>query len=215
MDRGSAESGSRAVMIFTLPNGLTMVRIAVIPPLVAAFYLEGDLAHWVTAGLFLAASLTDYFDGLVARAWAQQSAFGTFLDPIADKLMVATALFMMVAFDRVSGLALLAALIILCRELLVSGLREWLAEIRVGLPVSILAKWKTTVQMTAITLLLIGDAAGLRTIGEGVLWLAAALTLVTGYDYLHIGLRHMREADDETASEDVAETAARREPGRG
>jgi cardiolipin synthase len=135
----------------------------------------------------------------VARRWAQQSEFGRFLDPIADKLLVSATLFMLVAKGRFnSEWALLPALVILCREILVSGLREYLAALRVGLPVSRLAKWKTAIQMVAIGVLIVGSAGPdflpVVAIGETLLWLAALLTLVTGYDYLRAGLAHMTRA---------------------
>jgi cardiolipin synthase len=184
-------------MPLSLPNLLTFSRIAVIPLLVAAFYLEDPLGNIVAAALFTLASITDYLDGYLARAWSQQSNLGRFLDPVADKLMVSAAILMMVAFDSIAGWSILAALVILCREILVSGLREFLAEIRVGLPVSRLAKWKTAIQMIALILLLIGNSAPkwihAVALGDIALWLAAALTLITGYDYLRAGLRHMRE----------------------
>jgi cardiolipin synthase len=153
--------------------------------------------------VFAAASLTDYLDGYLARTFKQQTSLGRFLDPVADKVMVAVALLMLVAFARISGLMVLPALVILCREILVSGLREFLAELQVGLPVSRLAKWKTAIQMIAISFLLLGPAGPawlpVVWIGELALWLAAGLTLITGYDYLRAGLRHMREIDAEQA----------------
>src|SRR5262249_11793688 len=138
---------------------------------------------------------TDWLDGHVARRWEQQSEIGRFLDPIADKLLVSATLFMLTAFGRLSAQAVLPALVILCREILVSGLRGYLAELRVGMPVSRLAKWKPLIQMVAIGVLIVGDAGPsfipVAAIGETLLWAAALLTLVTGYDYLQAGLRHM------------------------
>jgi cardiolipin synthase len=182
-------------MLTDLPNLLTLSRIGAIPILVALFYIDGDWVRWVACALFTAACLTDYFDGYVARARRQVSPFGRFLDPIADKLLVAAVLFMLVAFDRISGLTLLPGLVILCREITVSGLREFLADLRVGMPVSRLAKWKTGIQMTAIGFLIVGDggpdAVPVTLIGEIGLWVAAILTIITGYDYLRSGLVHM------------------------
>lgn len=196
-------------MILNLPNSLTLFRIAVLPLLVGAFYLEGNLAHYVAAGLFVVASVTDYLDGLLARRWAQQSAFGTFLDPIADKLVVAVALFMLAAHDQIVGWTLLPALVILCREILVSGLREFLGPLRVRLPVTPLAKWKTTVQMVAIALLLLGDAVPTAEFaGEVALWAAALLTLITGWSYLRAGFPHMTE-DPATAPAESGPAAHR------
>jgi len=181
--------------MLSLPNLLTLSRILAIPVLVGTFYLPGPTAPWVACAVFTVAGITDWLDGHMARRWQQQSELGRFLDPIADKLLVSAALFMLVAKDRISEAAILPALVILMREILVSGLREHLATLRVGLPVSRLAKWKTAIQMVAIGVLLVGDAgpAGIpvRIIGEMMLWLAAFLTLVTGYDYLHAGLNHM------------------------
>jgi cardiolipin synthase len=175
-----------------LPNILTLFRIAVIPAMVAGFYLESKMGLWLAGGLFLVASVTDFLDGYIARARDQHSALGKFLDPIADKLLVAAALLMMVGFGQIEGLTILAALVILCREILVSGLREFLAGLNVGVPVSQLAKWKTTIQMVAIALLLLGDTVGesahLRDVGEVGLWIAAVFTFVTGYDYFRASL---------------------------
>ena len=182
-------------MLTTLPNLLTLSRIVVIPALVAAFYLPGTMANWVTFALFAAAGVTDYFDGALARKHGITSAFGRFLDPVADKLLVAATILMLVAVDRVVGWHILPALIILCREIFVSGLREFLAELRVGMPVTKLAKWKTAAQITALSVLLIGDAGWaalhLVEVGLALLWVAGVLTLVTGYDYLRAGLKHM------------------------
>jgi cardiolipin synthase len=186
-------------MLTTLPNLLTLSRIAVIPLVVGTFYLSQPWASWLGWGLFSAACITDWLDGHFARRWQQFSAFGRFLDPIADKLLVAVVLMMLVAFDRLTRSALFPALVILAREILVSGLREFLAGLRVGVPVSRLAKWKTGIQMVAIGTLLIGDAGPAAIpvlgIGEALLWLAALLTLVTGYDYLRAGLKHMDTED--------------------
>jgi len=179
----------------SVPNLLTLSRILAIPLVVATFYVSGDSARWLGCALFSAAGFTDWLDGHVARRWEQQSELGRFLDPIADKLLVAATLFMLTAMDRLSSHAILPALVILCREILVSGLREYLAELRVGLPVSKLAKWKTAIQMVAIGVLIVGDAGWhvlpVVAIGETLLWLAAILTMVTGYDYLRAGLSHI------------------------
>src|SRR5215470_1580113 len=181
--------------MFSLPNILTLSRIAAIPLVVASFWLDHGWAQWLSAGLFAIACITDWFDGYFARRYHQISRFGRFLDPIADKLLVAAALVMLVDNNTLSGLNVLAALIILAREILVSGLREFLAELRVGVPVSQLAKWKTGAQMVAITVLLLGDAVPsiVTNVGKILIWAAAVLTLVTGYDYLRMGLRHMAE----------------------
>jgi cardiolipin synthase len=183
------------VTLTSLPNLLTLSRILVIPVVIATFYVPGDYARWFACALFSAACITDWLDGHMARRWEQQSEIGRFLDPIADKLLVSATLFMLTATGRLSAEALLPALVILCREILVSGLREYLAGLRVGMPVSRLAKWKTAIQMVAIGFLIVGDAgpAILRVsaIGETLLWAAALLTLMTGYDYLRAGLPHL------------------------
>jgi cardiolipin synthase len=181
--------------MLNLPNLLTLSRIAAIPLVVACFWLDRGWAQWLSMILFVAACVTDWFDGYFARRYHQISRFGRFLDPIADKLLVAAALVMLVYSDQLRGLNVLAALIILAREILVSGLREFLAELRVSMPVSQLAKWKTGAQMVAIAVLLLGDAVPttVRQIGLVLIWVAAVLTLITGYDYLRTGLRHMAE----------------------
>lgn len=203
-------------MITTLPNLLTLSRIVVIPLIVAALWLRSPEGNWLAFLLFAAACITDFLDGYMARRRRQLSAFGRFLDPIADKLLVAAVLLMLVGMHTISGATLLPALIILCREIMVSGLREYLAELRVGLPVSKLAKWKTTIQMVALGVLVVGDAGPsflpVLAIGEIGLWLAAALTLVTGYDYLRAGLAHM--ADDEAKPPPPPPGAARSAGGR-
>ena len=178
-----------------LPNLLTLSRIVAIPLVIGTFYLDGNFARWLGCALFAAAGFTDWLDGHFARRWEQQSELGRFLDPIADKLLVAATLFMLTATGRLSTHALPPALVILCREILVSGLREYLAGLRVSMPVSRLAKWKTAIQMVAIGVLIVGDAGWhvipVVAIGEMLLWIAAFLTLITGYDYLRAGLSHI------------------------
>lgn len=182
-------------MLTSLPNILTLSRIAIIPVVVALFYVDGAWPAYLACGLFAAAAITDWFDGYLARAWQEESVIGKFLDPIADKLLVAAVLMMLVAVDKVSGLAVLPAVVILLREVMVSGLREFLAGLRVSVPVSNLAKWKTTIQMVAIGVLIVGrDGPSwlpVELIGEIGLWMAAALTLITGWDYLRAGLKYM------------------------
>lgn len=183
----------------SLPNILTISRILVIPLIVALFWVKGDTARWVTLGLFALAGITDYFDGMLARSMGSISNLGRFLDPVADKLLVSALLIMLVWFGNISGLVILPALVILCREIMVSGLREFLAGIKVGVPVSKLAKWKTTVQMIALGFLIVGRAGpefwhpevSTTFVGEVLLWIAAVLTIITGYDYLRAGLKHM------------------------
>ncbi|OEJ67083.1 CDP-diacylglycerol--glycerol-3-phosphate 3-phosphatidyltransferase [Magnetovibrio blakemorei] len=188
-------------MVLNIPNVLTVSRILAIPVVLAFIAWGGPLGNWLAFSAYTYACITDFFDGYLARAWHQQSAFGRFLDPIADKLLVAGVLFMLVGVESVSGVHILPAAIILCREILVSGLREFLAEARVGLPVSLLAKWKTTIQMLALGFLIVGNVGpdfGFATtweIGVYGLWIAALITIITGYDYLRAGLRHIAEAD--------------------
>jgi cardiolipin synthase len=175
-----------------LPNILTLFRIALIPVVMAMFYVEGSWARWIACAIFLLAATTDLLDGWIARNWRLQSAFGRWLDPVADKLLVGATVVMLVGFHRAP---LIPAVVIILREVAVSGLREYMAEVRVGMPVTPLAKWKTTVQMVAIVFLILGpagpDPVPTELIGVWGLWLAAALTLFTGWDYLQAGLRHM------------------------
>jgi cardiolipin synthase len=183
-------------------NILTMSRIAAIPAIVGFMLLPGLFWHWVALILFILACMTDWFDGYVARRFDQVSPLGRFLDPIADKLVVAAVLLILVSVQHIAGWSILAALVILCREILVSGLREFLAELRVGVPVSILAKWKTAVQMIALGFLIVAKPESelpirAMLVGEILLWVAAGLTLITGYDYMTIGLKHMA-ADQRT-----------------
>lgn len=179
----------------TLPNLLTFTRIALIPVVVGLFYFDRPLSNWLAAFFFILACITDYLDGYFARTLKQTTRFGIFLDPVADKLLVAAILLMLVGFGRIQGLSLIPAVIILCREILVSGLREFLAEAHVSIPVTKLAKWKTAIQMTALSLLIIEHIPGfpipIDEIGIIGLWLAAILTLITGFDYLRAGLKHM------------------------
>ncbi|MFN3232778.1 MAG: CDP-diacylglycerol--glycerol-3-phosphate 3-phosphatidyltransferase [Alphaproteobacteria bacterium] len=187
-------------MITSIPNLLTLSRILVLPALILTFYFESPTANWWALGLFVAASITDFFDGYLARRRGEMSNLGRFLDPIADKLLVGVALIMIAAFDRIDSISLIAAVIILSREILVSGLREFLAELKVSVPVTQLAKWKTGVQMTAIGFLLAGTAANpipAEIIGTIGLWIAAMLTLYTGYDYLKAGVRHLTADEQE------------------
>jgi len=177
-------------------NILTMSRIAAIPAIVGLLLVQGLVWHWIALALFILACVTDWFDGYVARRLDQVSPLGRFLDPIADKLVVAAVLLVLVAIDHIDSWSVLAALVILCREILVSGLREFLAELRVGVPVSMLAKWKTTVQMVALGFLIVAKPESevpinAMLIGEILLWVAAVMTVITGYDYMTIGLKHM------------------------
>ncbi len=190
-------------MVTNLANLLTVSRILVIVPMIALLYAEGHTARWLAWGLFTYACLTDFFDGYIARSMNQISNFGRFLDPVADKLLVAAVAFMLVSDGRISGLVVLPALVILMREILVSGLREYLADLKVRLPVSSLAKWKTVIQMIALGHLIIHDAGPVAyptiLVGDVGIWVAAVLTLITGYDYLSASKRHFTDdmADQE------------------
>ena len=187
--------------MLTLPNLLTLSRIFAVPILVLLLWKPTPLDYAFTFVLYCLVAITDYFDGYLARTQGQISRLGQFLDPIADKIMVAAVIMMLVSTRKMSGepvihgLHIVPALIILLREIIVSGLREFLAELRVGMPVSKLAKWKTTFQLVALGALILGGAVPehpwVHDVGLASLWAAAALTLITGYDYLRIGVRHM------------------------
>lgn len=171
--------------MYNLPNMLTILRIAVIPVIFLSIYIHSFICSMFVAVLFVAAAITDYFDGYLARSMHQTSAFGRLLDPIADKLLVASALVVILAKPDMiwSTLTYIPAFVILCREILVSGLREFLREVNVGLPVTRLAKWKTGFQMTALSMMLFKDLWVWNQIGEFLLWIAAVLTFITGYQY--------------------------------
>ncbi len=197
-----------------IPNFLTTFRLAIIPILVLSFYIEGLVANFIAATLFAIAAITDYFDGYFARVLKAQSKFGKCLDPIADKLLVIVAIVMLINFNRNDFLILIPGLIIICREVLVSGLREFLAELRVSVPVSTLAKYKTAVQMTAITGLILGEngssyalhywfgamittdikifLTGFVIVTSKLLFIfASILTITTGYAYFRVGFKNM------------------------
>jgi len=181
--------------VLNLPNLLTMSRILIIPLVVATFFFDSPAMRWTAVTMFTIAGITDFFDGYLARRANQVSNLGRFLDPIADKLLVASVLLLIVAFGRVDEWSYLPALVILLREIMVSGLREFLAELRVSVPVTKLAKAKTTVQMIALGFLIVGTASpswiNAKMIGEFGIWIAAAITLITGYDYMKAGMRYM------------------------
>jgi cardiolipin synthase len=184
----------------SLPNILTYGRLVAVPAVVALlFWPEDYWSRWFALAIFVVAAITDYLDGYLARAYEQQSVLGRMLDPIADKLLVAACLLMLVADGTIAGVwSLSAAIVILCREILVSGLREFLAELKVSVPVSRVAKWKTAVQLVSLGFLVAGPAGETvlpHTVGIGtvLLWVAALLTLYTGWDYLKTGLHHMMD----------------------
>jgi len=187
--------------MLSLPNLLTLSRIFAVPILVFLLWRPTPVDYAVTFVLYCMVGITDYFDGYVARTQGQISKLGQFLDPIADKIMVGAVLIMLISSRKanpvpeIEGLHIIAALIILLREIIVSGLREFLAELKVEVKVSRLAKWKTTFQLVALGALILGGAVPaqgwVHDIGIVSLWAAAALTLITGWDYLRVGLKHM------------------------
>ncbi len=182
---------------WSLPNILTYARVAAVPLVAGFLFWPGEpWARWTALAIFIAAALTDFFDGYLARAWAQQSSLGRMLDPIADKLLVSAVILMLAANQTISGATLWAAVVILCREILVSGLREYLAELRVPMPVTAVAKWKTAVQLVALGFLIVGPSGesivpGSVMIGLVLLWIAAILTLYTGWDYMKASYDHV------------------------
>ncbi len=186
--------------MLSLPNLLTLSRIVTMPVLVALLWFPGWEPGWLMGfALYCLMGITDYFDGYVARAQGTVSRLGVFLDPIADKIMVAAVILMLVGTRHepasITGIHLIPALIILLREIAVSGLREFLAGLRVSLPVSHLAKWKTTFQIVALGALILAgglpDQHWIKLVGVVSLWVAAGLTLITGWDYLRVGIKHM------------------------
>ena len=192
-------------MLKKIPNILTIGRIIIVPFFVLAFYLPGFYGDLTACVLFVIASFTDFLDGMLARMYGEESKLGELLDPIADKIIVATALILLVMDGTIRHYEVIAAIIILTREILISGLREFLAEGKVKLPVSSLAKLKTFLQMVSIALLLSGDTGNriinfqdynAQTIGIILLWLSAALTLYTGYDYMRKGIDHAISEDN-------------------
>ncbi len=182
--------------IWWWPNVLTYGRIAAVPVLAALLLYGGNPARWIAVAIYIIAAVSDFLDGYLARLWQQQSALGRMLDPIADKVLVSVVLLVLATDGILSGGHLWAAIIITAREVLVSGLREFLGELRVSVPVTKIAKWKTTAQLISIGFLIAGPAGdalvpGVTYAGIVLLWVAAALTLYTGYDYFRAGLRHV------------------------
>ena len=191
-------------MKLKIPNILTIGRIILVPIFILTFYLPGALGDWIPFFIFLLASFTDFLDGLLARLYKEESKLGELLDPIADKIIVATALILLVTEGTIINYEVVAAIIILTREILISGLREFLAKGKIILPVSNLAKAKTFLQMFSISILLTGDTGNkiinfqdynAQTIGIILLWLSSFLTLYTGYDYLRKGIDHAISED--------------------
>ncbi len=182
--------------VWTLPNLLTYGRILAVPLVAGLLLWDRDQFRWLALVIYVLAAITDFFDGYLARKWQQQSALGRMLDPIADKVLVSVVLLVLAADETIFGGHIWAAIVILAREVLVSGLREFLGELRVSVPVTKIAKWKTTAQLLAIGFLIAGPAADkfiphTTDIGIVLLWIAAAFTLYTGYDYFRAGMRHV------------------------
>ncbi len=200
MSRIASKAGAGKVAkhskIWNLPNILTYGRIVAVPVVAGLLMLGGNNARWAALAIFVLAAITDFFDGYLARKWQQQSSLGRMLDPIADKVLVAVVLLVLSADGILFGGHIWAAIIILSREVLVSGLREYLGELRVSVPVTRIAKWKTAVQLLAVGFLIAGPAGDtvvpyVTQTGIGMLWIAAALTLYTGYDYFRAGIQHV------------------------
>lgn len=187
--------------MLSLPNILTLSRILAVPILVFLLWRPTPIDYAITFVLYCVVGITDYFDGLLARAQGLTSRLGQFLDPIADKIMVAAVLIMLISSRKanpvpeIAGLHIIPAIVIMLREIIVSGLREFLGPLNVSVPVSKLAKWKTTLQLVALGALILGGATPnqpwVHQVGIASLWAAAALTLITGWDYLRVGLKHM------------------------
>ena len=186
-------------MKLKIPNILTIGRIILVPIFIGTFYLPGAMGDWIPFFIFLLASFTDFLDGLLARLYKEESKLGELLDPIADKIIIGSALVLLVMDDTIKNYEVIAAIIIMIREILISGLREFLARVQVNMPVTILAKFKTFVQMLSIAILLTGESGNklfnfgnydAHSLGIFLLWLAAFLTIYTGYDYVRKGIHH-------------------------
>ena len=200
----------KGVAVYNLPNMLTISRIVVIPVIFLSIYIHNTLWDILAGVLFVVAAVTDYFDGYLARSRNQISLFGRLLDPIADKLLVVAALLIIVANNMVCNISFIPVMVILCREVLVSGLREFLANVKVSMPVTRLAKWKTGFQMTSIGFILFGAYEPFRYIGEFLLWIAGVLTFITGYEYFQKSLDYVKALDTKenakAASKAIAKT---------
>ena len=184
-----------------LPNYLTLFRVISIPVIIIAIIPQTYVSNWIAVSLYMLACITDFLDGYFARKLKLETRLGKFLDPIADKVLVTSVIFILVTINKISGFFIYPALIIIIREILVSGLREFFAESQISINVTNLAKWKTLIQMFSLGFLIVGDASPSEIpsvfIGEICLWLAALLTLWTGYDYLRSGLLHASAGDSD------------------
>ena len=186
-------------MNLKIPNILTIGRIILVPVFIGTFYLPGAMGDWIPFFIFVLASFTDFLDGLLARLYKEESKLGELLDPVADKIIITSALILLVMDNTIEGFEVIAAIIIMIREILISGLREFLAKVQVTMPVTTLAKYKTFIQMFAIAILLTGESGNnlirfgdydAHSIGIILLWLAAFLTIYTGYDYVRKKIHH-------------------------
>ncbi len=210
--------------MYNLPNILTISRIIVIPVIFLAIYIHTVWWSVLAAILFIVAAITDYFDGYLARSRNETSAFGRLLDPIADKLLVVSALLIIVANRMVDEISYIPVCIIMCREILVSGLREFLAEVKVGMPVTRLAKWKTGFQMTALSMILLSRVGIVQiadkqipvfgVMGEVLLWVAGALTFMTGYDYFKRGMDYVRGLEKQKNAQPLSQEEKKAKPAR-
>ena len=183
-------------MLKQLPNILTVSRIILLPVLIGLFFIDERWAAWTALWIYIFCAVTDFLDGYLARKYGSTSSFGTFLDPISDKIMVVSVMMALAAFDRLDGIWIVPAIIILSREFMISGLREFLGPRNIKVPVSKLAKWKTTVQMVALGFLVIGDYGDTVVpetlmIGQILLSIAAVITIITGWNYLKVGFKHI------------------------
>ena len=188
--------------MWNLPNILTIIRIIMIPFIIGLLFIDQAWAVWSCLALYAAAAITDYFDGYFARKMKLSSAFGQFMDPIADKLLIATLIVALAGFNRIDDYWLIPAIIIIMREFMISGLREFLGPQNIQIPVSKLAKWKTTVQMIALGFLITGEYGEALVpyaleIGQWGLAVAAALTVITGWNYMKVGMQHIIRMDKE------------------
>ena len=186
-------------MKLKIPNILTIGRIILVPIFIGTFYLPGAMGDWIPFFIFILASFTDFLDGLLARLYKEESKLGELLDPVADKIIISSALVLLIMDDTIKDLEVIAAIIIMIREILISGLREFLAKVQVAVPVTKLAKYKTFIQMFSIAILLTGESGSniisfgnynAHSIGIIFLWLAAFLTIYTGYDYVRKKIHH-------------------------
>lgn len=198
--------------IITVPNILTFMRIGILPFLVLSFFIKRPIGDFIALSIFVLASLTDYMDGYIARKFKQTSKFGAFLDPMADKLLISTVLLMLAGTGRIRSFELIPAAIILCREIIISGLREFLSAIEQELPVTRLAKYKTTFQMFAIAVLLFNGLVHypfFSLLGAGALWVASFLTFITGFNYIRVSMLFIKYRQEEDNQNEVIPSANR------